>query len=103
MCSCKYVFTYKNHVYFFDTTCLLYRAGFNLLADKRTCADVNECEDNPRICNGGHCNNTIGSFLCSCSGGLLKGADGSSCIGNHLRSITSDYLKKTIKYNIVIE
>lgn len=52
-----------------------------MLADKRTCADVDECEENPRICNGGECNNTIGGFLCSCSGGLLKGADGSSCIG----------------------
>lgn len=68
---------------FFDVTCLLNRTGFTLLADKRTCEDVNECEENPRICNGGHCNNTIGSFLCSCSGGLLKGADGSSCLGNN--------------------
>lgn len=79
---------YKNHVYFFDTTCLLHRIGFNLLADKRTCADINECEENPRICNGGQCNNTIGSFLCSCSDGLLKGADGSSCIGKHLICLT---------------
>lgn len=66
-------------------TCFSLRAGFTLLTDKRTCADVNECEENPRICNGGQCNNTIGSFLCSCSGGLLKGADGSSCLGNTVK------------------
>lgn len=58
-----------------------YSPGFTLLADRRTCADVDECEENPRICNGGLCNNTVGSFMCSCSDGLLHGPDGSSCIG----------------------
>lgn len=73
----------KNFVLVFGVTCNSYRTGFTLLADKRTCADVNECEENPRICNGGQCNNTIGSFLCTCSDGLLKGDDGSSCLGNY--------------------
>lgn len=63
---------------------LSYRSGFSLLADKITCVDVNECEENPRICNGGQCNNTVGSYLCSCSGGLLQGPDGSSCLGINL-------------------
>jgi len=70
-----------------DTQLLLplyvFRPGFTLLPDKRTCVDVDECEENPRICNGGQCNNTIGSFLCSCSGGLLQGAYGSSCLGKY--------------------
>lgn len=74
-----------NSVLVFGVTCNSYRTGFTLLADKRTCADVNECEENPRICNGGQCNNTIGSFLCTCSDGLLRGEDGSSCLGNRSR------------------
>jgi hypothetical protein len=68
---------------------------------------VDECEENPRICNGGQCNNTIGSFLCSCSGGLLKGDDGSSCLGNQSKPYHRTQLfcwlfsNKTGLYNIV--
>ena len=26
--------------------------------------DINECVENPRICNNGQCNNTVGSYTC---------------------------------------
>ena len=43
-------------------------------------SDVNECLTN----NGGCaqiCNNTVGSFMCSCNPGYSLGADGISCVG----------------------
>lgn len=53
--------------------------GYVLSPDGRTCADVDECRNNPRICNGGKCTNTIGSYRCLCTEGLLSNPDGSSC------------------------
>lgn len=50
-------------------------------ADGRTCSDVDECNDNPRICNGGKCSNVQGTYSCHCTGGLLPERDGKSCIG----------------------
>ena len=33
-------------------------------------SDVNECDENPGICqNGGACRNRFGSFSCSCNNG----------------------------------
>ena len=56
-------------------------AGYMLLMDGRSCADIDECKENPRICNGGKCTNTPGSYLCSCQGGLTTGSDGITCEG----------------------
>ncbi len=53
-----------------------------LLMDGRSCADIDECKENPRICNGGKCTNTPGSYLCSCQGGLTTSGDGITCEGN---------------------
>ena len=47
--------------------------------DGRSCADIDECKENPRICNGGKCTNTPGSYLCSCQGGLTTSSDGITC------------------------
>lgn len=49
--------------------------------DGRSCADIDECKENPRICNGGKCTNTPGSYLCSCQGGLTTSPDGITCEG----------------------
>jgi len=54
--------------------------GYALNLDGRTCADVDECKENPRICNGGKCQNILGGYTCNCTNGLLPGRDGISCI-----------------------
>ena len=44
------------------------------------CVDVDECKEN----NGGceqMCNNTVGSFTCSCESGYTKSVNGFSCGG----------------------
>ena len=42
--------------------------------------DVNECSGNPCDING-LCENTDGSFTCTCNGGYT--GDGFTCTGNH--------------------
>ena len=54
--------------------------GFTLAEDNVSCADVNECDVSPPICNQ-MCNNTNGSFMCDCDEGFRLGPDGRSCIG----------------------
>lgn len=56
------------------------------MLDGRTCIDIDECKENPRICNGGKCTNTIGSYICHCTAGLLPGTGGTSCIGKNCES-----------------
>ena len=42
--------------------------------------DINECEDNPEICDiNANCTNTIGSYMCSCSSGYT--GNGIMCTG----------------------
>lgn len=43
--------------------------------------DVNECMQQG-VCNNGQCNNTPGSFICSCPPGYDLASDGKRCIGN---------------------
>ena len=43
--------------------------------------DVDECEDDHNTCSH-YCNNTEGSYQCSCpSGYILNDSDGSTCLG----------------------
>lgn len=68
---------------------LFYRnsIGFALNLDGRSCVDVDECKENPRICNGGKCTNIEGGYICTCTDGLIPGKDGASCIGKSDRDL----------------
>ena len=44
--------------------------------------DINECENGISGCQ--HiCNNTVGSFYCSCNPGFMLNQDGKYCAGEH--------------------
>ena len=60
----------------------------DLLANHYNISDINECQNN----NGGcqhTCNNTVGSFQCSCLSGYSLNADGLQCDGKIL--LTMNY------------
>ena len=61
------------------TTCKL--ISLKCLTNKRHfAADVDECQDHTHICHlNAHCNNTIGSFNCTCLQGYW--GDGVDCYG----------------------
>jgi len=69
--------------------------GYALNLDGRSCADVDECKENPRICNGGKCKNTPGGYVCNCTNGLLPGRDGVSCIGKFFISTVAGSILKS--------
>ncbi|KAA8584008.1 nidogen-1 [Etheostoma spectabile] len=57
-------------------------AGFN--GDGRTCYDIDECAENPRICGSNAiCNNQPGTFRCECEDGYQFGNDGQTCVEVH--------------------
>ena len=51
-------------------------------------ADINECEDGFSGGCGQICNNTMGSFECSCNAGFELGSDGFLCLGEDNNSNT---------------
>lgn len=51
------------------------RDGWHLRADGRTCRDIDECSGGARVCGGGVCRNTPGSYMCTCGEGLLPSPD----------------------------
>ncbi|XP_060797025.1 nidogen-1 [Neoarius graeffei] len=57
-------------------------SGFT--GDGRTCYDIDECAETPRIC-GAHaiCNNHPGTFRCECMDGFQFAADGRTCVQVH--------------------
>lgn len=69
------------NIYFTQEFLQYYSVGYSLLLDGRTCVDVDECHENTRICNGGRCVNTQGSYSCVCVDGLSPGPGGISCLG----------------------
>ena len=43
--------------------------------------DIDECRTVEGVCYNGHCQNTIGSYLCSCPRGFQLTRDGKECRG----------------------
>lgn len=50
--------------------------------------DMNECLDNPGICQNGICINTDGSFRCECPFGYNLDYTGVNCIGEKVLNYT---------------
>jgi len=43
--------------------------------------DIDECENNPDICDGGQCTNIPGEYRCLCYDGFMASMDMKTCIG----------------------
>ena len=52
--------------------------GYRLLADGKACEDINECVETPYVCSQ-LCDNTPGSYYCTCGNGYIREPDGKSC------------------------
>ncbi|XP_048725147.2 low-density lipoprotein receptor-related protein 2 isoform X1 [Caretta caretta] len=78
------------------------RTGHRLMSDKRTCDDIDECNETPSVCSQ-ICENTAGSYICKCAPGYIREPDGKSCRQNsnispylifsnryYLRNLTAD-------------
>ncbi|XP_048809593.1 low-density lipoprotein receptor-related protein 2 isoform X5 [Lagopus muta] len=76
--------------------------GYKLMSDKRTCDDIDECNETPSVCSQ-ICENTAGSYICKCAPGYIREPDGKSCRHNsnispylifsnryYLRNLTAD-------------
>ncbi|KAJ8714767.1 hypothetical protein PYW07_002992 [Mythimna separata] len=46
-----------------------------------SCVDIDECANDPTLCENGHCTNTPGGYECDCDVGFTKSPDGRSCLG----------------------
>lgn len=46
--------------------------------------DVDECEENPDICEGGQCTNVPGGHRCLCYNGFVATRDAGTCVGEEL-------------------
>ncbi|KAM4859286.1 low-density lipoprotein receptor-related protein 2 [Thomomys bottae] len=52
--------------------------GYKLMSDKRSCADIDECQETPYVCSQ-KCENVVGSYICKCAPGYLREPDGKTC------------------------
>ncbi|VFV25684.1 fibrillin 3 [Lynx pardinus] len=50
------------------------------MPDGRACADVDECAENPDICDGGQCVNVPGGHHCLCYEGFVATLDARACV-----------------------
>lgn len=46
-------------------------------------SDIDECENNPDICDGGQCTNIPGEYRCLCYDGFMASMDMKTCIGGY--------------------
>lgn len=44
-------------------------------------SDIDECENNPDICDGGQCTNIPGEYRCLCYDGFMVSIDMKACVG----------------------
>lgn len=56
-------------------------------------ADMNECLDNPGICQNGICINTDGSFRCECPFGYNLDYTGVNCVGETMEKLIDNMWK----------
>ena len=54
------------------------KEGYKLSNDSKTCVDINECEDDIKVCTH-ECHNTKGSFVCKCGPGFTLRPDRVTC------------------------
>lgn len=45
--------------------------------------DIDECANDPTLCENGHCTNTPGGYYCDCDVGFTKTNDERACLGNY--------------------
>uniref|UniRef100_A0A4W3HU78 Low-density lipoprotein receptor-related protein 2 n=1 Tax=Callorhinchus milii TaxID=7868 RepID=A0A4W3HU78_CALMI len=55
--------------------------GYQLMADRQTCEDIDECSVMPSVCSQ-ICENTEGSHVCKCAPGYIREPDGKTCRQN---------------------
>lgn len=46
--------------------------------------DIDECSDQPGICQHGSCRNLAGTYICNCDSGYARSSDGKRCEGKNL-------------------
>lgn len=43
--------------------------------------DIDECDENDKLCENGKCFDTQGGYYCNCNDGFIASDDFKSCIG----------------------
>lgn len=55
--------------------------GYEQVGSADDCRDIDECFDNPNLCENGRCVNMLATYKCECFDGFKPSADGKRCIG----------------------
>lgn len=63
-----------------------------------SCEDIDECKNDPTLCENGNCVNTAGGYECDCDMGFTRSKQGRSCLGQSLiYSLTYYYIIDIVK------